>query len=276
MNLLRSNHTRCKTARPAGRLVLALAGILLFVPHPGAASDAGPYPPCGEAPQPAYAEPGAPPNVQAWRGDDLGADWQPPDCVGWGSPGFDVLVALAGRFTAPGTVHDLLRRFAVVSRMTEIRYWSVTDQAWRPLITSASALSGPDAGQPRPDFTPAELTQGSTVFFAQSDNRSSGAVVYRLTIRELSADRLVVETENVTAVRSLFMTLFEPGQLQATTFLERKPQDVWTYYSLSRTSPDVNWLISGHAASYINRAVALFRYIAGIPTDQEPPAARTE
>jgi len=27
-------------------------------------------------------------------------------------------------------------------------------------------------------------------------------------------------------------------------------------------------------ASYINRAVAFYRHIAGIPSDQEPPAAR--
>jgi hypothetical protein len=29
-----------------------------------------------------------------------------------------------------------------------------------------------------------------------------------------------------------------------------------------------------YEASYINRAVAYYRHIAGIPTDQEPPAAR--
>jgi len=271
MNPLQLSRRRCN----AGRVVLALV-VLLVVTLPGAAND-GPSPPCGEAPRPAYADPGAPPNVQAWRGGDLGAGWQPPDCVGWTSPGFDVLVALAGSFAAPGTVEDLLVRFASVSRMTAIRYWSVTDQAWGPLITSATALSGPDAKQRRPDFAPAELAEGSTVFFAQSDNRSSGEVVYRITIRELRPDRVVIDTENVTAVSSaLIVTLFEPGHLQSTYFLERKPEDVWTYYSLARTSADVNWLARrGPVASYVNRAVALFRYVAGIPTDQEPPAARS-
>jgi hypothetical protein len=33
-------------------------------------------------------------------------------------------------------------------------------------------------------------------------------------------------------------------------------------------------LSTGGEAPYINRAVAFFRHIAGIPTDQEPPAAR--
>jgi hypothetical protein len=30
----------------------------------------------------------------------------------------------------------------------------------------------------------------------------------------------------------------------------------------------------GSNASYVNRLAALYRYTAGIPTDQEPPAAR--
>ncbi len=256
-------------------LGLALAGASLLLPELGAAATDGPRPPCGEAPQPAYADPGGSPNVQVWSGGDLGRDWRPPACVGWTSAGFDVLVALAGSFSDPGTAQDLLARFGAVSRMTAIRYWSVTDQAWRPLVTSATALSGPDAGQRRPDFAPAELTAGSTLFFAQTDNRSSGEVVYRLLIRELSPDRLVISTENVTAVRELFLTLFDPGELQSIYVLERGSTGVWTYYSLSRTSPDASLLASGHAASYLNRAVALFRYVAGIPTDQEPPAARS-
>jgi hypothetical protein len=85
----------------------------------------------------------------------------------------------------------------------------------------------------------------------------------------------VIATENVTAVRKLILTMFAPGELQSTYFLERRSPGVWTYYSLSRTSPDANPLARGHAASYLNRAVALFRYVAGIPTDQEPPAARS-
>jgi hypothetical protein len=30
----------------------------------------------------------------------------------------------------------------------------------------------------------------------------------------------------------------------------------------------------GSDASYVNRLTALYRYVAGIPTDQEPPLAR--
>jgi hypothetical protein len=260
----------------ARALGLVFVGASLLLPDAGAAAADGPRPPCGEAPQPAYADSGGSPNVQAWSAGDLGPNWRPPDCVSWTAPGFDVLVALAGSFADPGTAQDLLARFGGISRMTAIRYWSVTDQAWDPLVTSATALSGPDSGQRRPDFAPTELTEGSTLFFAQSDNRSSGEVVYRLLIRELRPDRLVIATENVTAVRKLILTMFAPGELQSTYFLERRSPGVWTYYSLSRTSPDANPLARGHAASYLNRAVALFRYVAGIPTDQEPPAARSD
>jgi hypothetical protein len=33
-------------------------------------------------------------------------------------------------------------------------------------------------------------------------------------------------------------------------------------------------ITGGHEASYVNRAVALYRHLARIPTDREPPAAR--
>jgi hypothetical protein len=33
-------------------------------------------------------------------------------------------------------------------------------------------------------------------------------------------------------------------------------------------------LPTGDHASYINRAVAFYRFVANIPTDQPPPAAR--
>ena len=74
-------------------------------------------------------------------------------------------------------------------------------------------------------------------------------------------------------MRLLLLALFAPGDLRSTFFLERLPASgVWGYYGLwgIRT----NALTSGHEASSINRAVAMFRHLAGIPTDQEPPAVR--
>src|SRR3954467_12544294 len=111
------------------------------------------------------------------------------------------------------------------------------------------------------------------LYFAQHDNRSTGDVVYRLRVREVTPDRLVVRVENVSAVCYLLIPLAGPGDLQSLYFLERRSPDEWGYYSLARTGAGASSLTEGHGASYVNRAVALFRHLACFPTDQEPPAA---
>ena len=50
--------------------------------------------------------------------------------------------------------------------------------------------------------------------------------------------------------------------------------NIWRYYSIARTGRNASRLATGHESSSINRAVAFYRSLAGIPTDQEPPAAR--
>ena len=84
---------------------------------------------------------------------------------------------------------------------------------------------------------------------------------------------LVFDTENTGAVRHLRMPISRPGGMQSITFLDRESQDVWHYYSIMRTSKNAILLTAGYEASSINRAVAFYRYLAGIPTDKEPPAA---
>jgi hypothetical protein len=93
-------------------------------------------------------------------------------------------------------------------------------------------------------------------------------------IVQVSADRLVFEVENVTTMRYFFVTLFHPGETQSIYFLDRESENVWRYYSILRTGKNASRLTAGHAASSINRAVAFYRALAGIPTNQEPPAAR--
>jgi hypothetical protein len=68
--------------------------------------------------------------------------------------------------------------------------------------------------------------------------------------------------------------LFRPGEVQSIYFLDRESADIWRYYSIARTGRNATRLVSGHESSSINRAVAFYRSLAGIPTDQEPPAAR--
>jgi hypothetical protein len=95
-------------------------------------------------------------------------------------------------------------------------------------------------------------------------------------IEEVSADRLVFDVENVSTMRYFFLTLFSPGEMQSIYFLDRESESVWRYYSIARIGRNASRLATGpaHASSSINRAVAFYRSLAGIPTDQEPPAAR--
>jgi len=154
-----------------------------------------------------------------------------------------------------------------------MRYWSVTHNHWQTLIVTAHALTVPQAGRRRQDFTPAEMTQGKVFYLEQTDNLS-GTAIYRLSIQEASADRIVYSLENVSVMRYLLVTLFDPGEMQSIYFLDRESDNVWRYYSIARTGRDSSRLTAGHAASSINRAVAFYRWLAGVPTDQDPPAAR--
>ncbi len=257
------------------RAVSALAPVLLLLlgSEMSAAAERGPRPPCGDSPRPEYSGPGARPIVEVWDDEEISGAWDPPACTGWTARDSGVLVALAGSFHHDGDVEDLLRRFGAISTLTQIRYWSVSDKAWRPLVTEAAALSAPEAERRRADFGITDWVRGRDLFVAQKDNRSSGTVVYRMRLLEVWPERLVIQTENMTSVRLWLLPLFGPGDIQAAYFLERLSPDVWGYYSLSRTDVGSKLLSGGHEASYVNRAVALYRHFAGIPTDREPPAA---
>jgi len=257
---------------PAHALVL-LVTLALLRSAPAWAGDEGPRLPCDGPPAPSYAEPGAPPTVQAWRGK-AAQEWQPPACSGWTAKGADMLVAVAGSFRHDGEIDDLLARIGGISTKSQVRYWSTTDKGWKPLVTEAFALSGPDPALRRADFTAAQFVKGQNLHYAQSDNRSSGKTVYRDRVLAVGRDNLVLNCENVTPVKMTLLTLFEPGELQATYFLSRRAPGVWNFYSLTRTRMASAVLPVGSDASYINRAVAFYRLVAAIPTDQEPPAAR--
>ena len=230
-----------------------------------------PNPPCGVPAQPAYANPGGPPKVQVLTGGAADFRWAPPACTGWKDHGFRVLVALAGSVRTDDGADGLLRRFGAISEFQGIRYWSASDKRWRVLITDASALDEPDAKRRRKDFTGTEMRSQDALYFMQDDSRSSGKIVYRMRVREKGANRLVIEIENVSPIRALLMTLFHPGDLQFVYFLERQAPDIWGIYSLLRTGEGSNFLSGGHEASYVSRAVAFYRFIAGIPTDENPP-----
>jgi len=238
-----------------------------------ARADIGAQPPCGSAAFPPCPGPEDSPAVKVWDRDEAGPEWTPPACTGWTDPGFTTLVETTARFRQPAGVEGLLRRIGAISGLAGVRYWSTTREQWKTLIISASALSEANGDRIREDFSPREMTEGKVLHFQQEDSLF-GKAIYRLRIRSVSPDLLVFDTENTGTVSYLRMPLFRPGEMQSITFLEREPRDVWRYYNISRTGRNASRLTAGRDASSVNRAVAFYRHLAGIPTDKEPPAAR--
>ena len=243
------------------RDLLAIVVVLLSAGLASAA-DKNPQPPCGTPPVPGYAAVDAAPAVLVLSGADLAA-WTPPSCVGWSAQPDGVLVALAGRFAYKGSTDDLLKRFGAISTLKGLKYWSVTDSRWRTLITSAEALEAPESGHSRPDFTLAEIKSGKGLYFAQQDNRTSEEVVYRMLVRDLSANGFVVAVENVTPVRSYMLTLFDPCELLSVQFVERESPGVYGYYGLAFAGESLASSIALPQASYVNRALALYGQLTG-------------
>jgi hypothetical protein len=211
--------------------------------------------------------------VKFWSPAELGESWRPPACTGWTGAGFSTLVTTSARFRHASGMEDLLRQSGAVSQLAGMRYWSTTHKSWQTLIDDAYAVTGPQGNQRRKDFTLEELKAGSMLYFQQTDNLS-GKAVFRLHILEASAGHLVFDIANVTLMKYLIVPLFHPGEMQSIYYLDRESEDVWRYYSMARTGKNASRLTTGHEASWINRAVAFYRHLAGIPTDQEPPAAR--
>jgi hypothetical protein len=232
-----------------------------------------PQAPCRTEVSPPYPSLGEPPVVRVWSKSELAEHWTPPKCTGWTTVGFTTLVTVNARFRYDREAQDLLQLFGAISQLKGMRYWSVTRKQWQTLILDAYALTGDQPSRGRDDFEIDEMTVGSALFYEQVDNRS-GKAVYRMHISEASADRIVVEVENVSTIRYLLLPLFRPAELQSIYFLDRESQGVWRYCGIMRTAKNGNRSLVGNESSAVNRAVAFYRHVVGIPTDQEPPAAR--
>jgi hypothetical protein len=253
------------------RVLFVLAAILLSQAQGFAQS--GPQPPCGKEPVPPYPGLDEPASVKAWSKVEAGRDWKPPACTGWAGAGFTTLVTTVARFRHTPEAAELLRHIGAISQLTGMRYWSTTHKQWQTLIVDAHALTGPQASQRRGDFTPDEMGESKVLYFEQVDNLA-GVAVYRMHLAAASADRIVFDVENVTTMRYFFVTIFHPGDIQSIYFLDRESENVWRYYGIVRTGMNANQLLAGNESSAVNRAVAFYRHLVGIPTAQEPPAAR--
>jgi hypothetical protein len=282
-----------KNKRPRFRDVLTFSALLFVLPAVVQESDRfqlsppalqaerlidvepqlGPQPPCGKEPIPPYPSLDDLAIVKSWSRSDFGPDWKPPACTGWAEMGFTTLVTIAARFPHTSGAGGLLRHIGAISELAGMRYWSTTHKQWRTLIVDAYALTGSQSGQRREDFTSDEMKEGKVLYFEQVDNLS-GKAIYRMQIVEASASRLVFDVENVSTMRYFLIPILHPGDLQSMYFLDRESDSVWRYYSIVRTGKNANGLIAGNESSSINRAVAFYRHLVGIPTAQEPPGAR--
>ena len=252
-------------------LLSALSGPVLM---PALSHAAAPplVPPCGGPPSPAYPAAGQPPVAQIWTEADLRSlNWQPPACLPWAPVRTRLVAALAGQFPSAASADQLMARLTQMSALPSIRYWSTTDKAWKPLASQAGMLASAE-GAAVADPAPADLQAGRVLYYFEVGR--AGRTVYRLSVLERTPDRLVVVTENVTAMRVAIVTAFEPGALQSAIFLERRGAGTWGYYQVMRATEGASTMAMGKDASYLNRLAALYRHTAGIPTDQEPPIAR--
>jgi hypothetical protein len=233
----------------------------------------GPQPPCGCEVNPFYPDLDQPVTTKSWSAVDLDRDWKPPACLGWNSDGFTTLVTTVATFRYSKEAAGLLYNFGAISQWKGLRYWSVTHKQWRTLITDGYALSTSRGGERRDDFRENEMAEGNVLYFEQ-DNNVSGKAIYRMQVVHASSNHIEIRIENVGAIRYLLVPILHSGDLQSVYFLDRKSQSTWRYYSIVRTGKSANRLIAGNDSSAINRAVAVYRHLVGIPDTTEPPAAR--
>ena len=231
---------------------------------------AEPVPPCGDpnsAVAPPYAEPGNPPTAGIWRDVALAGD---KSCLHALRGPAILAVALAGRFRDVRSIEDIARRIGAISSTKGLRYWSVTDGGWRTLVSDAFALSSHDPETRRADFSPAEILSGRTLYFAQRDTRSTSLNNYSLTGRLLGPGRLAVEIINLTDIRFLFFSLFNPKSLRSLHIFEKLEPGLWGYYGMSTVR---DGSVEGHERSLVNRTAAAYRFFRAVPADRDPPLA---
>jgi len=254
------------------------AVLLLALLLPGAAFAAGvPVPPCpGLTASPGFPPLGAPPSITVWHGDGLDRKAPPQACLGWPNFDFSTMLAIAGRIHRTGGVEAVMADFGRVSAMTGLKYWSISDARWQVLVERSEAISDPETRRVRPDFAPADLQPGRDLYFQQRENRGSGDIVYRMRVLSVGPDGFSVDLSNDSDIDFMFFRLFAPGDLRSVYFFQRLGSDEWGYWAVGGTHLGMIGLFGPHIGSFENRALALYRHFAGIPEDQEPPAATEE
>lgn len=245
-----------------------LAGIALILGLPSSAlSLQSPFCPGGaEVTNPPYAGVGAPPNVATWKK----LSQLPMSCqIDIQNPA-KLTVALSSLFKHSGTIEDLARRLGAISTTKNLRYWSVSNEKWRRLISNAYALESANPKLARTDFTAQELLSGNTWFFAQNDTSTWGLNRYSLKVVDSSIDHLILESSNTSRLRLGPITIFRPNDAKNVLFIHRLEGSTWQYFSLSVIK---NSGLPVGTKSAINRQAAFYRLLIGQAPDTEPPLA---
>lgn len=199
-------------------------------------------------------------------------NWSPAACLGWSGRSFSV-VALAAEFRFAGSLDALMARLGALQSYPSIRYWSTSRKQWRALVLSASVVAGAGGPNIKASLDPNDFALGKDNFYAET-SEESGRTDYRLHVLARRGDGVALASENVTPVTVLGLTIFAPLAVQSVMFLDKLGPDLWGFYSIIRTASGASRLASDREASFLNRQAALFRYLAGVPTDLEPPVAR--
>lgn len=253
------------------RLTTVVLALAILTP---AARAEPPRPPCAGDAHPAPTGVDEPPRIVVWQPGEPGADWAVPACLGWFVDGSAVTVATAGRLRAAGGVESLLDRLRQLSSFGEIQYWSIRRAAWRPVYRDVEPVTDASGRERRGDFGRDEIVSGATLYLREHIDSLLGPMVQRLRVLHRDADRLEVDVENVSPGRVALLTVIPEGGARTRLTLEREGEDVWRYYTLTRVVDLVPDLLAPPRGSWVNRATAMFRWFAGIPTDQEPPTVR--
>ena len=228
---------------------------------------------CAIGSQIVYAAPGLPPVAVTWSQRDGTDGHISTECTHWLPRNFRLNLALTGSFKDEASSSILLTRFGEISTLAGVRYWSIHDGRWQTLITKAVAVDGPISG-PRQDFTLDELRSGRDLYYQQSDNRTSGQIVYRMQVELSSPKKLVIRIVNVSSIHLLMLSVFKPGDLESVYVIEQESHGTWNYLNLLGIDNNMSLIAASLESSSINRAVAMYRHFVGIPTDQNPPLLR--
>ena len=147
-------------------------------------------------------------------------------------------------------------------------------QEWRDLFTVAHALSSAERGTKCSDFAPRDLMPGPLRYFRLREHGPVGATIFRMRIFERTSDRLIVDIWTARAVDPPLHLKIYAGGYRYLFLIDREDAGIWRYYAVTGLRGAGGAVATWFRNSYVNRAVAMFRYMTGIPIEQELPAAR--